>query len=199
MGAAQRRALLLDAAVAVFAERGYSGATLADVAARAGVTKPIVYRHFASKDALYVLLLEEHAAELVATVSRAVAGAAGGPAEQVRAGVAAFLAAVERRPFTRRLLFRDPEAGPEVVAAHARVHAEATAALAAALASDEALLRGDPGRGEALEMLAHVLQTSLNGVAAWWFAHPEVPREDVVERAMQLLWPGLRELREEGS
>ena len=55
----ERRALILRAAGRAFARDGYAGTRLDDVAAAAGVTKPMVYRHFASKKALYMALLEQ--------------------------------------------------------------------------------------------------------------------------------------------
>jgi AcrR family transcriptional regulator len=194
--AAERRELLLNAADEEFAERGYAGARLVDVAARAGVTKSLVYRHFDSKAELYVGLLESRAAEVIAEVSAAVRKA-GSTEQRFRAGVEAFFAALDRRPFSRRLLFRDPEADPDVAAAYDRVHAAAADALARALAADKSMLRGDPDRAQALELLAYVLKTTLNGLAGWWFANPDVPRETLVERAMQMMWPGVEQLRTE--
>ena len=65
---AERRATIIEAAGRLFGERGYEATTLDDVAAAAGVTKPILYRHFDSKRDLYLALLERapapaHAAE----------------------------------------------------------------------------------------------------------------------------------------
>jgi len=197
ISAPERRELLLEAAEEVFGSRGYGGATLADVAARAGVTKSLVYRHFESKAELYVGLLEARAAEVIGAVSAAVAEPASTEG-RFRAGVEAFFDALERRPFSRRLLFRDPEADPEVAAAYDRVHAAAADALSRALAADRSLLRGDADRGQALELLAYVLKTGLNGLAAWWFANPEIDRDTLVQRAMQLMWPGVEQLRSEG-
>ena len=62
--AEERRALILLAAGRAFARDGYAGARIEDIAAAAHVTKPIVYRHFASKKALYMALLEKHEADL---------------------------------------------------------------------------------------------------------------------------------------
>jgi len=57
--AAERRAAILNAALIVFAERSYAGATTAQIARQAGVSEPILYRHFASKRNLYVACLDE--------------------------------------------------------------------------------------------------------------------------------------------
>lgn len=56
--AAQRREQLLDVAETLFAQQGYSGATTAQIAKAAGVTEPIIYRHFKSKRDLFVALIE---------------------------------------------------------------------------------------------------------------------------------------------
>src|ERR687898_2413131 len=60
----ERRALIVEAAGRLFGERGYDGVTLDEVAAAAGVTKPILYRHFDDKRALYLALLERHRDDL---------------------------------------------------------------------------------------------------------------------------------------
>ena len=57
--AAERRAAILNAALMVFAERSYAGATTAQIARQAGVSEPILYRHFASKRNLYIACLDE--------------------------------------------------------------------------------------------------------------------------------------------
>ena len=57
--AAQRRQALVDAALAVFSRGSYRGTTTAEIARRAGVSEPILYRHFASKRELYLACIEE--------------------------------------------------------------------------------------------------------------------------------------------
>ena len=58
-GARRTRQTILDAAQAVFAEKGYSGANLNEIVALAGTTKPMIYYHFASKEGLFAAVLEE--------------------------------------------------------------------------------------------------------------------------------------------
>ena len=64
--APERRRELLEVAARLFGERGYHGTTTADLAATAGVTEPILYRHFASKLDLFVSLVDEVGAEVLA-------------------------------------------------------------------------------------------------------------------------------------
>jgi AcrR family transcriptional regulator len=62
--AAERRAAIIEAALQVFGERSYGGATTAEIARAAGVSEPILYRHFASKQDLYMACLEAMSARL---------------------------------------------------------------------------------------------------------------------------------------
>lgn len=73
MNATDRRKQLLDAAVQVFAEKGFRGATTAQLARAAGVTEPILYRHFPSKQALFVALLEQAGRETIAEWRQSIA------------------------------------------------------------------------------------------------------------------------------
>jgi AcrR family transcriptional regulator len=71
--AAERRAGLVDAALRVFAEGSYDGATTAEIARAAGVSEPILYRHFGSKRDLYVACLDEMWQRLRGTVEEILA------------------------------------------------------------------------------------------------------------------------------
>jgi AcrR family transcriptional regulator len=71
--AAERRAAVLDAALKVFGEGSYDGATTAEIARAAGVSEPILYRHFGSKRDLYCACLDEMWRRLHETVDAIVA------------------------------------------------------------------------------------------------------------------------------
>src|SRR3981081_1177735 len=77
---AARGELIELAAMAVFAERGYHGAAMDEIARRSGVTTPVVYDHFESKPALHRRLLERTRDELLAMWRENLAG--GGTLEQ---------------------------------------------------------------------------------------------------------------------
>lgn len=75
--AGERRASILAAAFPRFAVHGFEGTTTRDLARAAGVTEPVLYRHFPSKEALFAAVLEEAAGRLVAALDAAVGGARG--------------------------------------------------------------------------------------------------------------------------
>lgn len=176
----------------LFAERGYEGVSMVEIARAGGVTPAVIYDHFPSKAKLAVDLLERETGALLAFVGQALEDAPGEPAALFRAGVDAFFAYVEEHRFAWRILFRDPPTDPEVAAAYRRLDEHATKGIATFLTSggDTALgAFSDPE--QAAEMLAEGLKAAQNGLAAWWYEHPDVPRATVVERLMQLTWVGL--------
>src|SRR5260370_30493797 len=109
--AERRRATLMAAASELFAERGYDRASLDELAARVGVTKPIVYRHFASKKDLYLELLALHRDELLSTLAREMT-VAEPLADRVPRVADAWFSHVETHPFALAMLFRDVTGDP---------------------------------------------------------------------------------------
>jgi AcrR family transcriptional regulator len=102
---ARRR--LLDAACAVFGERGYSGASLEEVARQASVSRALIYHHFASKEGLLLVLHEELDRVLLDRVQAAV-GVGGTALENLVRGAKAFLQASADLPFARITLLDTP-------------------------------------------------------------------------------------------
>ena len=190
LSAAERRARILAAATEVFAELGYSAASVGEIASRAGVVASVIYDHFGSKRELHVELLQQHGEALI---ERSIEGVTGEDAyELLRASVEAFYRFVEEDPFVWRFLFRDPPSDPEIAAAHRRVQERATEGIAARLTAVapgvDAALGLPPER--ASTMLAKASQEAIQGLAEWWWEHPEVPREEVVDLLVELLWEG---------
>jgi AcrR family transcriptional regulator len=71
--AEQRKAAVLECACGIFSTGSYRGTTTAEIARRAGVTEPVLYRHFASKRDLYLAVLEESWRRLRALWEQAIA------------------------------------------------------------------------------------------------------------------------------
>lgn len=190
MPAARRRELILQAAAQVFAERGYSGASMTDIAAAAGIAPSVIYDHFGCKRDLHIELLTEHAGDLVRATTRPPGRESG--AEQVRSATEAFFRFVEQHRYAWRMLFRDPPADEQIAAAHARIHRQGTAAIARLIHRAQGFrLPESMPRTLADEMLARAIKSANDGLASWWYQHPEVPRQQVVDVAVGLYWHGL--------
>ena len=121
--AAERRPLIEQAATRLFAERGFAATTVDDIAEAAGVTKPMLYRHFESKRQLCIALLERARADLIAApLARFTA-----PGEERRAHlrvmVDAWLDHVEQHPDAARLLFTPITGDHEVERVQRELHA----------------------------------------------------------------------------
>jgi AcrR family transcriptional regulator len=190
MPAPQRRAAILAAAEEVFAARGYHGAALDDIAQAAGISKALIYEHFASKRELHASLINAHVEEIF---ERLQANAATGPPgeQRLRGGIDAFLSFVEEHREAWRALFRDA-ADPEVADVIERVQAQATAVIAALIAADP---EAPHESQRAIEMHAALLSGAVQSLANWWYDNQDVPRADLVERAMDFCWVGIDRLR----
>jgi AcrR family transcriptional regulator len=187
----ERRRRILEAAIEAFAARGYEGASMREIATAAGVTKPVLYDHFASKERLFVEAMESIRDDLTRRGAEAMRRRA--PLEaRVRAAISAFFTYVEEEPAAARVLLVAPRGRPELIQASRRVQAEATARLAALLAREPELLGGVRGRARRLELTTEFIRQGLHGLAEWWSEHPQVPRGEVVDAAMDAAWLGLR-------
>ena len=178
---AERRALIVEAAGRLFGERGYDGLRLDEIAAAAGVTKPILYRHFDSKKSLYLALLERHRADLSGFV--AAMPAEGSTEERLRAVLDVWLDYVQAHSYSWKLLFRDTGGGPEVAARRREVHAEARAVLVEVIRS---LAAGSiPPRQR--EPLAELMSMGMAALVLWWIEDATVTRAAVLD-ALTTAW-----------
>lgn len=193
LSAARRRELILDGATAVFGERGFEGASMTAIAEAAGITPAVIYDHFPSKAMLQIELLERQTVELLEFVAAALIEAPEDLEPRLRAGVDAYFRFVEEHRAAWRMLFRDPPTDPDVAAAYRRLTSEATTAIAAFIEANAGnALRGEGDPKQAAEMFAELLKQSQNGLAFWWYDHPEVSRAEVVDRLLEFCWTGMR-------
>lgn len=194
LSAAERRDLIERAASEVFAAHGYQGAAMDEIARRSGVSPPVVYDHFASKADLHRRLLERTRDELLEMWRDALAGDE--PAEvRIPRALDAWARYVESRPYAARMYFQEPTGEPEARAFHRRIQDQARGALTA-------LLAGEPGSehiagadAESLELAAEIMRGGLTSLAVWWSDHPQVPRERIVEAAINVIWIGFERVR----
>lgn len=196
LSAPERREAILAAAMEVFAATGFHASSIDAIAQAAGVSKALIYEHFASKRDLHGSLLEAHVGELFARLG-ASAAQGGEPDERLRRGLETFFAFVQERREAWRMLFRDA-VDPEVADQLQRVQGQATQLIVDLMASDPAMPAIDEDRLDPLwaEMVAQQLSGAMQSLANWWFDHQDVPREALVQAGVDFAWTGMERVRE---
>lgn len=180
-----RERQLLIVAEAVFAEQGYRGSSMEEIARRAGVTKPVLYDHFGSKDGLLSACIGKGRLELYEATLQATGGV-NDPAEALRCGIRVFFEFVAARGQTWSMLMRTAAASDVAssgVEQGRRQQHELTAALLSRIAPDSS--------PQAREVQAHIINGACERVATWWGAHPEVSIDAVTDAVVAFLVPGL--------
>lgn len=187
--ARQRRQQLLDVALRLFANNGFTTTTMDDIAEAAGVTKPLLYQHFESKRALYVELVDSVAQRLLHAIGKATT-AADGPRQQVEAGFEAYFAMVLAHTDAFQLLFAsDTTNDPEMAAL---VH-HVEDLLAEAI---DPLIHADLDDSHR-RLLAYAVVGMAEGVSRYVLTRPDQTLDDttatrLARRIGDLAWAGLR-------
>jgi AcrR family transcriptional regulator len=190
MTAEARRELIEQAASELFAERGYHGASIDEIARRSGVSPPVVYDHFDSKLALHRHLVDRHYAELRQVWRDNLPGDEP-QQERIARSFDAWFAYIESHPFAARMLFRDTTGDPEVEAGRREVAAQSREAIRPLMGEEPGTENIAGGADvESLDMAWEVVRAVLQGLALWWSEHPQVPRERIVATAMNSIWLG---------
>jgi AcrR family transcriptional regulator len=175
LSADERRKRIEMSATQLFAERGYAATTVEDIVSAAGVTKPMLYRHFESKRDLCVALLVRYRDELVAAPLARFDPGASDPHAHLASMIGAWLDHALANPAATRLLFTPIRGDRDVERAQLELHDRQRATQAALLREFA------PDLTEAdLEPMAELARSGLAAIGLWWIEHPEVPRERVV-------------------
>lgn len=193
---AVREQQMLDAAVAVFARRGYRAASMDEIAVAAGVSKPLVYLYLNSKDELFGACVRREARALTAAIRAAVDGGAP-PDQQLWSGLLGFFEHTAAHPDGWTLLYGQARSSgapfaEEVAATRAEIVDYVTAMIGAA--AREASRDLAPTERE-VGALAHALVGAAESLAGWRPAGEG--RHDGRERAallMNFAWTGLSDL-----
>jgi len=179
---AVRERQLVELGEELFAERGFAKASMEELARRAGVTKPVIYELFGSKEGLFEACLEGLAMRLAESIAQA-ARSEGDSEGRLRAGGLAFLRFAADNRVAYELLYegRFSDAAVRVRRRQAALILE----LMREIAADDV----DPRE---LEVAANAVNSAYEGVAHWMWDHPEMDVEELADWTVELLLPGLR-------
>ncbi|PRH76289.1 TetR/AcrR family transcriptional regulator [Streptomyces solincola] len=197
--AERRRRELLEAADRVVLRDG-PGASMNAIAAEAGITKPILYRHFGDKGGLYRALAERHTNALLSAL-RSALDAPAGRRERVEATLDTYLAAIEARPQVYRFLMHPseesgqtaphgegaggPERGFDVGRHSAPVLRRMGEELARVIAERIDL---GPGGAALSRVWGHGIVGMMHAAGDWWLGERPCTRAELVRALADLLW-----------
>ncbi|HYZ99557.1 MAG TPA: TetR/AcrR family transcriptional regulator [Acidimicrobiales bacterium] len=187
--ATRRRRQLLGVARRVFADRGFHDASMNDIAEAAGVTKPVLYQHFASKRELFSEVLGDVGNELQEAITKAVA-AAQTPHEMVDLGFAAYFRFVDEHRDAFQVLYggglgRDADFSKVVTQVE-----NALAQLVADLIEIEGLTAGQR------LLLGHGIVGMVEGASRHWLRNNrDADPAALAHQLADLAWRGLRGVR----
>ena len=187
--AAERRSQLIEVGRAAFAERGYEATSVEEIAARAKVSKPILYSHFGGKEGLYAVVVDREVEYILGRIAAAVSS--GPPRERLEQAVLAYLHYVQERPEGFAILLRD---APQLK------RSGEMPALMYDLAdrigdvfTDQFYKAGYDAKSAPI--YAHPLVGMVAFVGQWWTESSNPPSIDTVANHIAALaWMGLRHL-----
>lgn len=186
LSAEARRATIIKAAVSAFARDGYDATKMDSVAAGTGITKPVLYDHFPSKQALFLAVLQSIRDSLLAR-GKAIAQEDTDSEQKFRRAIDAFLDFVEQAPEAARVLLTVPAGDPVAAKVSREVQAGASAGIAALLTEFMPERTSWQVQGAAV-----FLKEGLHAIAVWWLDHPGPSREEIVDIVLDATLQGLR-------
>jgi AcrR family transcriptional regulator len=184
----ERRQRLLSAAHQLFGERGYRKTEIKDVVQLAGVTKPVLYKHFpGGKAEVFMAVIEEHIERLLKTLWEAMSSASE-PRDRLHAGLHAYISFAEDNPDAFRLM---ANASPELDSGVGQRLRETRNIIARGLANTIAdVMRGAGLPSDGAPIYAYGLLGGVESVVSWWLDNKEVPRDIVADYLLAYVWRG---------
>ncbi|MEU9831394.1 TetR/AcrR family transcriptional regulator [Streptosporangium sp. NPDC048047] len=188
MSGKERREQLIQISRSLFAEKGFDGTSVEEIAATANVSKPVVYEHFGGKEGVYAVVVDREMDKLLGMVTEALS--ASHALIKLERAALALLAYVEENSEGFRILIRD---------SHAASGTGTFASLINDIASqvedvmvDEFVRRDyDPKHAP---MYAQMLVGMVALTGQWWLDVRRPPREEVAAHLVNLAWNGLKGL-----
>jgi AcrR family transcriptional regulator len=185
----ERRQQLLDVGRRLFAERGLDGTSVEEIAAQAGVSKPVVYEHFGSKEGLYAVVVDREMDRFLTMANRLLAG------EDTRAKFEAaaigLLRYIEENTDGFRILVRDSPPAGSGSGNFGSMIADIAGQVEYTLRDVLAARGYDPQHAP---MYAQMLVGMVTFTGQWWLDARKPKLEEVAAHLVNMAWNGLHEL-----
>jgi AcrR family transcriptional regulator len=188
LSATDRRAQLIAVGRSVFAKSGYDAASMEEIAREAGVTKPVVYEHFAGKEGLYAVIIDREMAALVQRIAASIA--TGSPRKRWESAVRAFLTYAKEQPDGFAVLTRDPPSGQT-----GRGITNVISDLSERVREIFEKELNRAGLDSVVSPIyAHALIGMVVQVGHWWVENPNMSVDQVARYVAAIGWMGLRHI-----
>lgn len=192
--AAARRAQLIEVGREVFAERGYAATSVEEIAARAKVSKPILYGHFGGKEGLYAVVVDREMEYILNRIAEAVTS--GSPRARLEKATLAYLTYVKERPQGFAVLLRDAPQ-QQLNGGMPALMYELADRIGDVFTEQFGEAGYDP---KSAPIYAHALVGMVAFVGQWWTEGDKPPSvETVASHITALAWMGLRQLPKKPS
>jgi AcrR family transcriptional regulator len=193
MSGRERRAQLLSVARSIFAEKGFEATSIEEIAARAGVSKPVVYEHFGGKEGLYAVVVDREMSALLDRLTNSIAE--GHPRRLLEQAALVLLTYIEEETDGFRILSRDSPPGTT---------GTTFSSLLNDIASQVEHILGREFRLRGIDTkLAPMYAQMLVGMVAltgqWWLEVRKPKREEVAAHLVNLVWNGLAHMEAKPS
>ncbi len=189
---ALRSEQLLELADRLFAECGFHGASMDELARRAGVSKPVIYDHFGSKDQLFAACARRAGEDLADQVAAAVRKERE-PRARLRAGSIAYFLFLQARLQAWAALFAEESRDARFAAEASRIRHRQSDLMISLIAETSGTAPDHQGRAR-LEAMTLAVAGAYESLSLWWHEHPDVTPEQLTDWLLDLLWPGLEQL-----
>lgn len=184
-----RREQLITVGREAFAELGFDGVGVEEIAHRAGVSKPVVYEHFGGKEGLYAVVIDREMQALEAVIMEALAF--GTWKERIERAALAMLTYVDTQTDGFIILVRDSKRGTE--------RSYSTLLNAAVNEVAHILAEAFEHRGldaELAPLYAQALVGMVSNTAQWWLDVRSPSKEEVAAHIVNLSWNGLKDMQQ---
>ena len=191
MTGAQRREQLLDVGRGLFADKGFEGTTVEEIAARAEVSKPVVYEHFGGKEGLYAVVVDREIRQLLEAITTALTSV-GDPRVLLERAALGLLDYIESSTDGFRILVRDSPVA-QSTGTFASLISDVASQVEHLLADEFSRRRLDP---QAAPMYAQALVGMVALTGQWWLDTRSPDKAAVAAHLVNLAWNGLSGLEQ---
>lgn len=194
MSGSERREQLLGVGRTLFAERGFEGTTVEEIASAAGVSKPVVYEHFGGKEGLYATVVDHEIRDLTTVITTTLSSHQH-PRALIERAALALLDYIEGSPGGFRILVRDSPAG-HPTGSFATLIGDVAAEVEHLLAAEFTTRRLDP---KTAPLYAQMLVGMVALCGQWWLDSPRFEKTEVASHLVNLAWNGLAGMEQRPS